>query len=1144
MSSHFILYDVRIQNRRFYQYDASGAVCNEIKDNGSGTTSEDLTNVSERLIKEIINTRTGFPKVTREYSLDSSSGQTTLIRKTVNHYDKHGWMIAQSIYDSEKKLAYRLEWNHDSHGNVIYEKDALGNVTTSLYDDNDNLIFEHKPDSAPRHLTYDHMNRLICEKFEGEKESLSKRYSYDALGNCVWSTDVYGNKTRQEYDSHGRLIKTIYPENSNSGKRPTQEFVRNAQGFATSLTDANGNTTLLEYNIRGKPTSKTYSDGTSKRYIYTIWGDLAESVAQDGTRIRYSYDPQGREVKKEWFDRKNVLIKTTEKTFNAFHLTSEKDGNGTTTYYTYDSAGKLVSKKMKEKLTQYGYDTLGRKTTTTKSLNNDESISYVEVFDALNRVIESFTRSPDGKEIDRVLRRYDAQGNEIELKAWNQAGKAIKTKRYDLFGRKISETNPLQEITYTAYLRDGEALRQEVTDPRGVKTVTTYNPFGLISCEQCFDPMGHLVEQTEYDYDQNGNKISRFVTTDKHPVETQWQYNSLNQLTATIEAVGTPDQKSVQNNYDRMGRLKRLTKNDGNRLSWSYDALGRKKTEKSSDGTLSYSYSYDLNDNLLVAKDNINHTAINRTYDSYDQLTSEKLPYGQVLAYKYDLLDNVSSISLPDETTISYTRLGDRLQSISRKGKGSLSYQQVYTAYDESSNPTSIQLPKGVGTLRINYDLLNRLVNKSSPEWEESLKYDNHLLQQRKLRDGFGENISTYAYDALDQLLSENGTAKHDFEYDMRRNPTRYDGHSRKFNSCNALLKHGKHRYSYDLNGNRTSDGINTYKYDALDRLVEVTTSSETYRYVYDALNRRIARFNDSQADYFLWQKQQEIGTISKEGVIQELKILDPLDHAVAIELQDTLYVPVQVMGHVRALLDESGKCVATYRYSAFGEEQIQGEILSPWRYSGKRIDVETGLVYFGERYYDTKTFCWLNPDPLGDIDGPNHYAYVRNNPLYYTDPDGCWAIVIQFFTYAFGFAAAATTTETILVVSLSVGTAVAVQEITNAVSENTVENIAVERKKKKKANNVKGGPPRDPLTSDYLPNSAAAGNPHTTFGTRQSTNTGPYRQGATFDANGDFKGRTDVTNHGRGDHPNPHYHPATGPNSASSPAEPIRNNH
>ena len=91
-------------------------------------------------------------------------------------------------------------------------------------------------------------------------------------------------------------------------------------------------------------------------------------------------------------------------------------------------------------------------------------------------------------------------------------------------------------------------------------------------------------------------------------------------------------------------------------------------------------------------------------------------------------------------------------------------------------------------------------------------------------------------------------------------------------------------------------------------------------------------------------------------------------------------------------MIDSSGNCVATYRYSAFGEEQTQGAILSPWRYAGKRIDVETGFIYFGERYYDPSTLCWLTSDPLEDADGPNLYAYVHNNPLFYVDPDGCFS--------------------------------------------------------------------------------------------------------------------------------------------------------
>src|ERR1700722_2487881 len=80
---------------------------------------------------------------------------------------------------------------------------------------------------------------------------------------------------------------------------------------------------------------------------------------------------------------------------------------------------------------------------------------------------------------------------------------------------------------------------------------------------------------------------------------------------------------------------------------------------------------------------------------------------------------------------------------------------------------------------------------------------------------------------------------------------------------------------------------------------------------------------------------------------------------------------------------------------------------------------------------------------------------------------------------------------------------------------------------------------PRGP-GGEYLPHPEAQG-AHSTLGTRIGSDGKPYRQGATFDANGRFTGRTDVSNHGRGDHVNPHLHPATGPASVRpGPGEPI----
>ncbi len=303
------------------------------------------------------------------------------------------------------------------------------------------------------------------------------------------------------------------------------------------------------------------------------------------------------------------------------------------------------------------------------------------------------------------------------------------------------------------------------------------------------------------------------------------------------------------------------------------------------------------------------------------------------------------------------------------------------------------------GELHFDYDGLHRVTGIKSSQWHETQKYHAHLLKERTTQDDFGKTASTYTYDARNQMLTEDGGAKHTFEYDWQGNPVTYNGHARKFSKTNSLKKAKGQRYSYNLNGNRTSDSTNSYEYDALDRLIEVKTPSGIYCYTYDALGRRTSKTHAGKTTFFLWQKDQEIGAISAEGAMEELQVLSPTNRAVAFELQGSLYVPIHdALGHVRALLDSEGNCVSTYRYSAFGEEQLQGDVLSPWRYSGKRMDVETGFVYFWKRYYDPKTLCWLTPDPIGDGDGPNYYAYVHNNPMLYSDPDGRFAAFFLLF--------------------------------------------------------------------------------------------------------------------------------------------------
>ncbi|WP_079992963.1 RHS repeat-associated core domain-containing protein [Candidatus Protochlamydia naegleriophila] len=47
-----------------------------------------------------------------------------------------------------------------------------------------------------------------------------------------------------------------------------------------------------------------------------------------------------------------------------------------------------------------------------------------------------------------------------------------------------------------------------------------------------------------------------------------------------------------------------------------------------------------------------------------------------------------------------------------------------------------------------------------------------------------------------------------------------------------------------------------------------------------------------------------------------------------------------------------------------------------------KRVDPETGWIYFGRRFYDPSNGRWTTTDPLGFADGPNLYAYLHHSPL------------------------------------------------------------------------------------------------------------------------------------------------------------------
>ncbi|MBA4387635.1 MAG: hypothetical protein C0404_06615, partial [Verrucomicrobia bacterium] len=86
--------------------------------------------------------------------------------------------------------------------------------------------------------------------------------------------------------------------------------------------------------------------------------------------------------------------------------------------------------------------------------------------------------------------------------------------------------------------------------------------------------------------------------------------------------------------------------------------------------------------------------------------------------------------------------------------------------------------------------------------------------------------------------------------------------------------------------------------------------------------------------------------------------------------------------GNVLALLAENGSTAASYEYSPFGQcIAVQGSAAADnsFRFSTKQFDGETGLGYWGYRYYHPETGRWLSRDRIGEIGGINLFSFLAN---------------------------------------------------------------------------------------------------------------------------------------------------------------------
>jgi RHS repeat-associated protein len=973
--------------REFFQYDQNGMLIEKIKDDGSMPESNDLTNISYRLITRYayqMNSQLpgmSLPVVIEEWFFDPKTNSEHLLKITEKTYTMGDHLAEEKVYDSNRNYCYTLQFSYNDNRELVSKTNPIGQKTIYRYDANGNKIFEETIGSNKKiTFIYDLANRLIQEIEEHSDGTLLKTsHTYDAMNNKISTTNYFNQTTTYKYDSAGREISSIDP----LGKSTIKKY--DPEGNIINEIDKDGFVTQNTYNLYGKPLKISYPDGTSKQFAYNHQGYLVQEWEKDGQTTVYEVNYLGHPSDLKIYGPDGTLLKHIQKIYKGDHLLNEIDPMGNVTSYLYDGAGRKTKKIQGDQTTYYEYDHLGR---LFKTITDD--VVTLKIFDFLDRVVEERTEDTSGNCYKKSQFSYDQNGNKTLTKIFDQDGSSGVTKTiFNSMNQPTTIIDPLGNQTIIHYFLS-DHLEKETVDPLGRIKRECYDKLERLSFVQHFSPERKLLFLQSFDYDGRGNRImqhnrSLHEDLDFGIYEIRTSYDGMGQITSEVEQ----NEKVTTYTYQQ-GRLYQIIKPDGIVLTYHYDGVGLLKELTSSDGTVHYRYTYDLNDNLLKADDLIQNTITERGYDSLNRLIFERQATGLEIYYSYDLLNRLSKIQF-EKNEIHYVYTPSGIESASRYKDGNLLYnfsQQI----NWTGKIISQTLPNGM-TLSYLWDDANRCKKITSKCFEQSYFYDNAgNLISTTVKDPLSSYETNYFYNGINQLIQETGVFKNTYAFDSLNNRIKFNDTSYSNNRLNQLIDDSHDQYGYDKNGNRISKGDFKYSYDALGHLISAKSEMGTITYRYDPFGRMICRSDNAGTIEYLYQFDTEIGAF-ENGVMLEFRAIQGQFSPLAIELNQHVYYPIRNhRGDICVLVDEHGQIACTYRYDAFGNFDYQGSISSPWRFCGQRYDEGVSLYHFAKRSYDPKIGKWLTPDPLGFADGINLYAYVHNNPMNLVDPYGLWA--------------------------------------------------------------------------------------------------------------------------------------------------------
>ncbi len=853
-------------------------------------------------------------------------------------------------------------------------------------------------------------------------------------------------------DGEGSLSFMYYDYFSSEGTsyplRMTKEILKNSSNEHVRQTEYGYETGTGTGNLLCKVFYN--NDGPNPRinYEYTTYGNLWKTWDANGnppTVIEYDAlthtypvkvtDPVGHDIEHEYDD--TFIDK----------LTTTRDYNGNPTNYTYDAFGRLV---------QVDYPDGGQSKTNYTYFDN-ESVSpryiitsvkeYAEqfqekydYFDGLGRKIQAISFGENGKPVV-IKMHYDNMGrNHLVEGPFFGAGtgypQSLPTEGcpsartvYDDRGRPVEVRKPIDP---------------SIIDTNDTEIVVTYEYQGLSTTVSDLDEgkkteikdcFGRLVEVIEY-------------ASDSQLFHTTYKYNAAGNLLEIEDHLGNittmiydklgrkrsmddPDKGYWTYTYDENGNLETQTdaKADPQTITLNYDALNRIVSKTYSTSEPGVTYQYDQAENGIGKLYSVAKDSTITTYNSYDpigriKLLTETIGSKNYSTYnEYDLSGKTISVTYPDPDNSNY--LGESVYYEYYPGSGLLSevnaigtdYYAKFEEYEPSGKMGQVYYGNNTSKVYTYDPVSTRLYGY------HSISYYNQIettLQERTYEYSPAGNIKSisdtlsgvtynYEYDKLHRLVKESNTytttisKAYELSYSFHGGPV----HAAATPYLNGSASYD---YIYDGNGNLTSGPDFTdpdqvamrtiaYNPDNMPISIEYSKGAETVttEFEYDGGGSRVKKIQGGNTTYYIGNHYEEINGVATKYIFAGNT------RVAMIKDGDIYYFHKDHLGSTNIITDADGVTVGSAtEYLPFGlERSNSGQNITDYKFTDQEFDDSTNLYNYDARLYDPAMGMFISADSIipdySDPQSFNRYAYCRNNPLIYVDPDGkIWLNVLN----------------------------------------------------------------------------------------------------------------------------------------------------